>query len=395
MEMHTAMNTISFETLYGILYLEINLISIFLVVMIRISTLGITRMNAQRHFSMAMDSQAVFFLADTAAMMTVTHLLPPMNWLLLLSKTIYFFSCTLMCYFWMLYFENRWGSKFAHNHRLVMHATVLIWVIGILEIINLFTGILFYVDGSCVYHRGPLFLLQYVIAYFYVFIACGRAFREYFRTSDSEQKRRLKSCFLFPIAPAIAGIIQFIRPQLPLLCAVLSLTALYLYLGWIDTTISVDPLTRLNNRKQLEHQFSQWKKEHHSEDIWLLLIDADKFKQINDTWGHTQGDIALSRIAEAMRQTVRNHSIRTCLCRYGGDEFTILAKTSSEEEIARIRDDLRTTLANLNREAASPFDVSVSIGCAKADENGSLKSLIDAADEKLYEEKKKHNTDDR
>ena len=376
------------DTLYALLYLEINLVSVFLGILIRISTLGITRMNAQRHFSMAMDSQAVFFLADTIAVLTMRHILPAGNWLLLLSKAVYFFSCTLMCFFWMLYYENVRGSEFAHNHRHVMQATVPVWLSGILEIANLFSGFLFYADGNCVYHRGPLFLLQYVIAYAYVLIAWVRALQDYIK-NDSPARRRLLLPMLFlPLAPAAAGILQFIWPELPLLCVALSLMALVLYLRWITSTISLDPLTRLNNRRQLEHQFGLWTREHHSEGIWLLLIDADKFKQINDTWGHTQGDLALVRIAEAMRRTVKKDSLRTCLARFGGDEFTILARTSDPEMIPALKEEMKKQLSLLNEEAQSPYDVSVSIGIAKAEDDRPLEALIKAADEKLYEEKK-------
>ena len=376
------------DTLYALLYLEINLVSILLVILIRISSLGITRMNAQRHFSMAMDSQAVFFLADTIAVLTMRHILPAGNWILLLSKAVYFFSCTLLCFFWMLYFENVRGSEFAHNHRHVMRATALIWLVGILEAANLFTGFLFYADGNCVYHRGPLFLLQYVIAYAYVLIAWGRGLQDYMKSNDPVHRKRLLPLLFYPIAPAAAGILQFIWPELPLLCVALSVSALVIYLRWVSSMISLDPLTRLNNRRQLEHQFSLWTHDHHSDDIWLLLIDADKFKRINDTWGHTQGDLALIRIAEAMRRTVKKHSLKTCLARFGGDEFTILARTSDPEKVLALKEEVKKQLSLLNEEAQSPFAVSVSIGIAKAEDGRPLETLIKAADETLYEEKK-------
>ena len=293
-----------------------------------------------------------------------------------------------MCFFWMLYYENVRGSEFAHNHRHVMQATVPVWLSGILEIANLFSGFLFYADGNCVYHRGPLFLLQYVIAYAYVLIAWVRALQDYIKNNSPARRRLLLPMLYLPLAPAAAGILQFIWPELPLLCVALSLMALVLYLRWITSTISLDPLTRLNNRRQLEHQFGLWTREHHSEGIWLLLIDADKLKQINDTWGHTQGDLALVRIAEAMRRTVKKHSLRTCLARFGGDEFTILARTSDPEMIPALKEEMKKQLSLLNEEAQSPFDVSVSIGIAKAEDDRPLEALIKAADEKLYEEKK-------
>ena len=57
----------------------------------------------------------------------------------------------------------------------------------------------------------------------------------------------------FPLFPGISGVLQFIYPRLPIACATISITTLYLYLTWVDQLISLDPLTGLNNRKQLTH----------------------------------------------------------------------------------------------------------------------------------------------
>ena len=67
-------------------------------------------------------------------------------------------------------------------------------------IINLFKGILFYVDDSGVYHRGPLFVIQYLLSYTYVFAACGHALVGCFQEKRLSQRRLLISLALFPVA---------------------------------------------------------------------------------------------------------------------------------------------------------------------------------------------------
>ncbi len=248
------------ELYYGLLYLEINLVASFLVLFIRIKTLGMSKMVSQRNFSSAIDAEVVFFLADTVAVMIVHGLLPFSRAGLMAAKTVYFFSTALMCFFWFIYFEHLQGSAFVGLPKAVLSISCLLWALGVMLLINLFTGIFFYVDADGVYRRGPLFIVQYIFAYTYVFAASGHALLSSFQKKNLGKRRQLRLLALFPLAPAGAGILQFIYPQLPLACVCLAFATLILYQSWLDDMISVDPLTRLNNRKQLVFQYEQWQK---------------------------------------------------------------------------------------------------------------------------------------
>ena len=380
------------QTIYALLYLEINLVAVFLIGIIRHRTAGLSKMVAQRNFSMAINAQTVFFLSDTFYVMMLYGLIPYSPAAAMAAKEVYFFSTTLMCFFWFIYFEHKQESPFVQNRKRVLISSVLVWIIGVLLIVNLFTGILFYVDAHGDYHRGPLFIIQYLLSYLYVFVTCGRALIGLFQKQRYAQHRMLLSLALFPLAPAGAGIVQFLYPQLPLACATLSLATLLMYLEWLDQMISIDPLTRLNNRKQLVYHYEQWAKNGDSAaPLYLLLVDANKFKSINDTYGHIQGDAALVRIAEALRLGARSFQHRVNIARYGGDEFVILANADDAAQIDALRDSIDEVLTRLNREANAPYELSVSMGAAKADPALSLKELIERADKQLYEEKERRH----
>ena len=378
----------STQMIYALLYLEINLIAVFLIGIIRHRTGGLSKMVAQRNFAMAINALTAFFLSDTFFVMMDYGLIPYSKAAALAAKTVYFFSTTLMCFFWFIYFEYMQDSPFVRNRRRVLISSVLVWVMGALLIINLSTGFLFYVDAGGVYHRGPLFLIQYLLSYIYVFFTCTRALIGVFQKSRFAQRKMLLSLALFPVAPAGAGILQIFYPQLPLACATLSLATLLLYLDWLDQMISIDPLTRLNNRKQLTYHYEQWSKNAaDAAPLYLVLIDANKFKSINDTYGHIQGDAALVRIADALRLGSRNFPHRVNIARYGGDEFVILATAENAGQIDALRANIDKALTELNQAAKAPYELSVSMGAAKADPALSLKELIERADEQLYEEK--------
>ncbi|MCR5293068.1 MAG: diguanylate cyclase [Eubacterium sp.] len=380
----------SMSMTYAILYLELNLASVIIVGIVYHKTTGISKMVAQRNFVMAILAEIVFFLSDTAFVLSARGIIPYNRTIVMIEKSIYFFSTTIMCFFWFVYFEYMQESPFVQNRKRVLWSSSLVWIMGILLVINTFTGILFYVDGSGVYTRGPLFLVQYFLSYVYVVFSCTRAFVGIFDKKKISKRRVLISLAYFPIVPAAAGILQFIYPGLPLACIALSLSTLVLYLNWVDTMISVDPLTKLSNRKMLSFFFNHWlTNEGEPADLYLMILDANKFKSINDTYGHLEGDAALIRIAEALTIGCRTHKKRTNIIRYGGDEFMILVWANDISAINILKTSIATELERLNREAAVPYDLTLSVGVAKATSSISLKDLVAKADEELYKEKEK------
>lgn len=375
---------------YAILYLEINFISVLIIGIIRYKTAGISKMVAQRNFAMTIDSLSVFFLSDTFYVMMKCGMIPYSKIGVMVSKELYFFSTALMCFFWFVYFEHMQDSPFVKNRKRVWFSSALVWVMGILLVVNLFNGIFFYVDENNVYQRGPFFILQYIVAYFYVFFSCSRALLGLFQKKNLAKRKTLLSLALFPIAPAGAGILQFIYPNLPLACAALAIATLIMYLNWLDEMISLDPLTRLNNRKQMSYFYEQAVQVlEEGSSLSLLMIDANKFKQINDTYGHIQGDAALVRIADALWMSCDQLHVKANLSRYGGDEFAVFVWTKSEGELEKLQNRIRENLKELNQKADSPYELTVSIGIARVMKGMALKDAIEKADELLYEEKEK------
>lgn len=329
-----------------------------------------------------------FFLSDAVTVLINCHVIPFSAAGLMAAKEIYFFSTALMCFFRFIYFEHLQGSPFIQFKKNVYLSSVLIWIMLILLFINHFNGMLFYVDLEGIYHRDPLFLVQYLLSYIYVFTASIHAMRGIRKAQNGSRRRLMVNLAIFPLAPAAAGILQFLYPEIPLACVALSFETLILYHTWLEEMISIDPLTHLNNRKQLSHTFDQWTQHEEQTPLFLLLIDANKFKRINDTYGHIQGDAALERIAEALRLSCKDLHRRANIARYGGDEFVILVWEDKPDTIEKLTTDIHNNLAELNRKANSPYELTVSIGIAKVSRNKDLKDLITEADHSLYNNKK-------
>lgn len=152
----------------------------------------------------------------------------------------------------------------------------------------------------------------------------------------------------------------------------------------------MDDLTRLYNRRAFYALAAQQLKvmRRKAQGLLLFFADVDRLKNINDTYGHGEGDRALVRTANALERTFRNSDI---LARLGGDEFAVLALEASCQDRDAI---LRRLEGHLQEESAEEprYKLSLSTGVARFDPKHcvSLADLLARADRAMYEQKSSH-----
>jgi len=119
----------------------------------------------------------------------------------------------------------------------------------------------------------------------------------------------------------------------------------------------------------------------------LAYIDIDKFKYINDTFGHEEGDKVLEEVVKFLKSTLREVDI---ICRMGGDEFLIIFPDNSLKEAPLIKERLNRGLIKLDQTLKKPYKIEISMGFSRYDPNNpqSMDELIRIADKKMYDEKK-------
>lgn len=149
-----------------------------------------------------------------------------------------------------------------------------------------------------------------------------------------------------------------------------------------------DDLTGLYNRRAFLTLASQQLKlsRRNSQGLLLFFVDVDNLKQINDTYGHHEGDLAILRVADTLEDCFRDSDI---VARIGGDEFVVLALETSGESQEAILRRLETGLEASNARE-SRYQVSLSVGVAKFDPKHpvSLGDLVSIADRMMYAEKR-------
>jgi diguanylate cyclase (GGDEF)-like protein len=156
----------------------------------------------------------------------------------------------------------------------------------------------------------------------------------------------------------------------------------------LEEDSNLDALTKVFNRRALDRYLaSVMKKGHLQHDLYLLILDIDDFKSINDTYGHVAGDKILIFIANLLRNTLRDGDK---IFRYGGEEFVIILNRITEnkcEEIAqRI---LHIISTNTLLYKGDSVNVTVSIGATKYVNGDDPDTLIARADKALYSSKGK------
>lgn len=152
---------------------------------------------------------------------------------------------------------------------------------------------------------------------------------------------------------------------------------------------TTDGLTELYNHRFFQEQIRKniAKAEKQKNNFSLILIDIDFFKKFNDKYGHQAGDAVLKHVAKTLKSAVRNEDY---VCRYGGEEMTIILNNANNETAVRIAKDICNKIAEKEYELSPDLSVNItiSLGVSTYPENGKTPTeIIEYADQCLYKAK--------
>jgi len=157
---------------------------------------------------------------------------------------------------------------------------------------------------------------------------------------------------------------------------------------------TLDELTGVFNRRvgisMLEQEMHHIERERSR--FTICFVDINGLKDVNDTWGHDEGDLLIKRVVEIIQNKLRRGDM---LCRLGGDEFLMMFKNCNEENAERIWGRIEKRLEVINRLSNKAYKISVSYGLLECSYgmNATVSEIIHMADQKMYIHKKAKYTE--
>lgn len=245
-------------------------------------------------------------------------------------------------------------------------------VLLIVDIVSIFTGIIFSIDDNNKLVRGPLFLgyLPFIVAGLYCALLI-------FLLIKRSNKRLLEIIpIVFLVVAFISGLIfPFLLGSSfsQIFCPTIAVALFVYYVFSILQLTKKDALTGILNRQAYYGETSRDFKEITA----IVSIDMNGLKKVNDTYGHDAGDEALITLALCFAKACKG---KQSAYRMGGDEFTIVCRKTSEEEVIKLVDRVHKYVAE------TEYTVSIGYSYQKGGFLN-LDDLLKASDEQMYLEK--------
>ena len=372
-----------------IFYTEANIICVIMLLMLLINDIfHSTKQEKQMWFSRAIIVNTLYFASDIGWAAVLAGQLPRTRLLVVLFNLSNFILLSLMAYEWFMFMAASEKMAFRTVRKkknlclLPMAVTLLVMVASYLAAPG------FWIGEDCELNDWyyPLMIsapaLYLIASFVFSLINAGKA-----QSRDDKTLYRLIG--VYPIGVMAFGILQVGSLNLPVFCFGCTIMLQFFYIQNMQALISVDALTRLNNRGQIDRYMDQVRYRENAP-VYIMMVDIDRFKEINDTFGHGEGDRALIIVSEALKKICEPYKAGVFIGRYGGDEFTIILQNPGEDESPeRTTEVIRAALAQKREEKQLPYALEVSVGYdALRDRNDTMEDCMRRADEKLYEDKR-------
>ena len=333
-----------------------------------------------RYFNGLMIMQIAYFLIDI--IWAVGYFLVPLTeggyTIIRYSKLIYFVIGGFAAFCWFMYIEIQMGARFSSTKKKRL-------IIGIPMVISTITTItisLITKEEKIV--ENPLVSISMMfIPFLYMIFASIYSIIMAMKSSSLIKRRNYITIGMVPLGLIIVSYCQIYLLEIPIFCLGTTFIIFMLYINRTQSQVSTDALTGINNRSALTKYIGEYTEFDYT---YILMIDVDRFKSINDNFGHVEGDRALVILAQALKNGCDRNDSNCFLARYGGDEFIIIASSEKEFDVDGLVKNLEDAVKETHTKTKG-YQISVSIGYSRVHDNESILAVINSADEKMYKNK--------
>ena len=262
----------------------------------------------------------------------------------------------------------------------------------VLLIVNLFTGIFYSIGVNNVYKRGALAILSFALQYVSFAVLVLRALFHKFSVRTLRYTKLRNGFVLLGIITLVFGIFQILAGgKIALQCLGMTASIFIMFSRFQDDQITNDILTGLNNRYALDTYVADKIKDygdgmHGRRQLYLIMMDINYFKRINDIHGHIEGDKALKTVAETLKKIGGAYKSELFVARFGGDEFSAVFESESEKRVRQLCSDIKDSLKRDTEDRK--YRLTIGAGFALyTGRSMTIDEFYERADKALYEDK--------
>lgn len=284
----------------------------------------------------------------------------------------YFSVTVIMAFFWLRYVGFVLKIPFWKKWKLYVFLSVPMIVAVFISIASLWNGLVFEVNDFNNFHQGPLYNLYVLCCYFYIMLAFALSIQRVFLRRYYADRSLYGAFSCFGIFPFIAILVRMVYPEIPAIAPSVTLALLLTFVTIQSRCISVDPLTRLNNRFQLTRFLTSKMCERQSEKkLYLFAFDICNLNTVNAEYGHAEGDNALIVFAQVLKNVCGNRGF--FIARFGSDEFNVVAQLKDDSEAENLSNEIREAL----RKKTARFPYKLVVHIAYEDNSRDVETLPD------------------
>ena len=239
------------------LYVEINTTAILILVMLLYNLRGSGhRMPDEKLFRCLLWATIAVLLCDMVGWTVNGQTFPAARSLNAAANTFYFFLTGLIAFLWLLYADYKLHEDRSRLRRICTRLSLPFLLLAAASLTTPLTGWLFTIDGSGYYQRGSGYWFQTLVAWFYLVCPTVSALRRLHRGMDRASRQNCVAIVTFAVIPFICSIIQTLFYGIPLVWIGITLALLLTFINIQNRQISLDGLTGINNRGQLNKYLS-------------------------------------------------------------------------------------------------------------------------------------------
>lgn len=327
---------------------------------------------------------------ETAAFWIDGKIFPGAVLLSRLLNALLLVSASAFTLLWVLYVDYKLFGSADRLRRIIRPLCVPPLVLCLLAALNIFIDVFFTVTPGNVYVRTPLFYGLCVIAYSYLLLGAGIVL--YYQRRVGKYLFMPVMVFLGPIF--LGTIVQMCCYGIALIWVSAAFGLVALYVNLQNEASLLDPLTRLYNREYLNRFLNDiFQKNVQQLHMGGIMLDINSFKAINDTFGHSEGDMALRLVGRCLMEAVSGAEF---VVRYGGDEFIVITCAATEEALEALKGRISAAVAQASERSGRPYRIALAMGAALyRPDMGGADQFLRQMDQRMYEEKRQFYLDRR